>query len=518
MSDGTERARKLSGPFPRLVREGFAESYPGQESWNALRQQNELILNAAGEGIYGLDLLGRTTFANPAAAAMTGHSIEELLGKSMHDIVHHSHESGEHYGRYDCPIYAAFQDGLVRNVCDEVFWRKDGSSFPVEYTSTPIYNSGEIVGAVVVFRDISIRKRTEERLRTALEEVRTLKERLQEENRALRRRIESTKFPEILGSSEAIERVLRLLTRTASTDSTVLLLGETGTGKELFAKAIHEASARRNAPLIRLNCGAISDHLVESELFGHERGAFTGAERRRVGRFEQADTGTLFLDEVGELPLQTQVKLLRALQEREFERVGGNQTVKVNVRVVAATNRNLAELVQQGTFRQDLFYRLSVVPVGVPALRERREDIPVLVDHFLSQLEKRWGRRLGRLPPNALGPLLLYEWPGNVRELQNVMERAALENEGEPLSDLSRFFQPTYLTRCRSEPAQQDPPAPEFARARSLNGIERAHILSVLRQCHFKISGPGGAAAILDMHPNTLRSRMQKLGISRDDV
>lgn len=518
MSD-RERNRRLTGPFPRLVEAGFGDELPDQERWDALRQHNDLILNAAGEGIYGLDLHGRTTFANPAAAAMTGHTVEELLGHSMHELVHHSHECGDKYEHTECPIYAAFQDGCVRNVCDEVFWRKNGTCFPVEYTSTPIYNSGRIVGAVVVFRDISIRKETESRLRAALDEVRTLKEKLQTENRVLRQRIESAAFPGLIGPSAKMRKILGLLLRAAATDSTVLIQGPTGTGKELLARAVHTKSERRGGPLVRINCGAISSQLVESELFGHERGAFTGADKRRIGRFEQAHGGTLFLDEVGELPLDTQVKLLRALQEREIERVGGGETIPVDVRVVAATNRNLLDLVGSGRFRADLYYRLNVVLIEVPPLRERATDLPLLVEHFLGELELRWRRPLGRPRAQALEELLSYSWPGNIRELQNVLERAALEHDSGPI----RSYRP-YLAlepdRSNSEAdtsVARPSPSPSLSSAggQTLDDVERTHIVRTLEACRFRVSGPHGAAQKLGMHPNTLRYRMQKLGITR---
>jgi transcriptional regulator with GAF, ATPase, and Fis domain len=425
--------------------------------------------------------------------------------------VHHSHEDGAHYDRFDCPIYAAFRDGLVRNVGDEVFWRKDGSSFPVEYTSTPIYNSGEIVGSVVVFRDITMRRQTEERLRSALLEVRELKERLQAENRALRKRIGNVHFPNILGSSQSLKLALELLCRAATTDSTVLLQGETGTGKELFARALHEASGRNKQPLIRLNCGAISRELVESELFGHERGAFTGAERRRIGRFEQANGGTLFLDEVGEMPISAQVKLLRVLQEREFERVGGNDTIRVDVRVIAAKNRDLSEMVSDGTFRMDLFYRLNVVPISVPALRQRLSDLPLLVEHFLQELEQRWGRNVGRPTPAGLRELLSYEWPGNVRELQNVIERAALMSDGRGLEGFGGLSSAPTSERMPPKAVAAD------ADVESLEAVERRHILTALERCRWRIGGERGAGAALGLHPNTLRYRMKKLGIDRSD-
>jgi formate hydrogenlyase transcriptional activator len=472
----------------------------------ALRQHNELILNAAGEGIYGIDLDGCATFVNPAAAAMTGHGIHELLGQPMHDIVHHSHSDCSAYPRQECPIYAAFRDGLVRHVGDEVFWRKDGTSFAVEYTSTPIFSHSKLVGAVVVFRDITLRRQTEERLRQALKEVQALKERLQAENRSLRRTVRGTRpLHRIIGSSPALQLTLDLVARVAGTDSTVLITGETGTGKELVARAIHQMSARREQPLVKLNCGAIPGNLVESELFGHERGAFTGAEKRRAGRFEQAHGGTLFLDEVAELPLDAQVKLLRVLQEREVERLGGDETIPVNVRIVAATNRDLQELVSAGRFRADLFYRLNIVPLRVPALRERRADIPALVEHFLSELAERWQRPLGRLDEAGLARLCRYDFPGNVRELAAVIERAALA------CDSGVLAVPELAVRPRRAASGPEP----RGATPSLHEMERRHVLHALEQTRWRISGNNGAAALLGLHPNTLRYRMQKLGLSR---
>lgn len=263
----------MAVPHPRLVSRGAAETARDAALWRA---HTELILDAAGEGIYGLDLNGGCTFVNPAAARMTGHTVDELLGQPMHAMVHHSRENGDDYPRHDCPIYAAFNDGMVRNVVDEVFWRKDGSSFPVEYTSTPIYNGRELVGAVVVFRDISLRRQTEDRLRRALREVEELKERLQLENTSLRREIERTRgVQDIVGSSSVMHETLQLVRRIAATDSTVLIQGETGTGKELIAQAIHRWSPRAQGPMVRVNCGAICGQLADSELFGHEKGAFT---------------------------------------------------------------------------------------------------------------------------------------------------------------------------------------------------------------------------------------------------
>jgi PAS domain S-box-containing protein len=515
----------LGATYPRLVTE---QAGAGSADDATLRAQAELILNAAGEGIYGLDLQGRCTFVNPAAANMTGHTRQELLGTSMHDLVHHSHPEGQAYPRESCPIYAAFTDGMVRNVHDEVFWRKDGSAFHVEYTSTPLFNGTQLAGAVVVFRDITLRRQTEAQLRGALTEVQRLKERLQLENKSLRRAIEGAKgLQEIVGSSAALRELKRMITRVASSDCTVLIQGETGTGKELVANALHRLSARATGPYVRVNCSTLSSQLADSELFGHERGAFTGAMQRRAGRFEQARSGTLFLDEVAELPLDTQAKLLRVLQEHEFERVGGNDVIRAEVRLLAATNRDLRGLVREGRFREDLYYRLNVLPLPVPNLRSRLSDIPALVEHCLHQLEQRMGRELGRVGEEGLRKLAAHSWPGNVRELHNVIERAAVLSEGttELLPSAFEFEDPAPLgtvalgtppeaLRAPSEPprAQADPSEPV---SETLEQAERRTILAALTKTRWRLAGTTGASTLLGLHPNTLRHRMKKLGIAR---
>jgi formate hydrogenlyase transcriptional activator len=331
--------------------------------------------------------------------------------------------------------------------------------------------------------------------------------RLQQQNVYLQEEIKSAhNFDEIVGQSPALVSVLQRVARVAATDTTVLITGETGTGKELVARAIHSAGPRKGKPLIKLNCAALPAGLVESELFGHEKGAFTGAVARKPGRFELADGGTLFLDEVGELPPETQVKLLRVLQEREFERVGGTVPVKVDVRVIAATNRGLAEMAAAGTFREDLFYRLNVFPVRLPPLRERPGDIPLLVRFFLNRFAGRLGARVERVSPDTLALLTAYRWPGNIRELENVIERAVILSDGPELE-----IDPEVLP-VAAPVADADMSVPGGT---SLAAVERGHILGVLNQASWVIEGPNGAAKVLGLHPNTLRSRMKKLNISR---
>ena len=351
------------------------------------------------------------------------------------------------------------------------------------------------------------------------EEIAALKARFEKENVYLQEEIRTVhNFEEIVGDSPTLLELLRRVDQVAPTDSSVLIYGETGTGKELVARAIHDRSNRKNRPLVKVNCCAISAGLVESELFGHVKGAFTGAFERRIGRFELADGGTLFLDEVGELPLETQVKLLRVLQEHEFEPVGSNRSVRVDVRIIAATNRNLHESTRAGSFRSDLFYRLNVFPLEVPPLRERRSDIPQLAMFFLSRYSRNLGKKMEGISAAATERLQNYSWPGNVRELQNVIERALilghdpiLEVEPELLgvspSEAVRDTAPTM-----SEGAQ--PTGPPSA-LKTLDEVERAHISAVLQQTRGVIEGANGAAKTLGMHPNTLRHRMEKLGIKR---
>ena len=350
------------------------------------------------------------------------------------------------------------------------------------------------------------------------EEIAALKARLEKENVYLQEEIRTEhNFEEIVGNSPALLDLLRRVDQVAPTDSSVLIYGETGTGKELIARAIHDRSTRKDRPLVKINCSAISAGLVESELFGHVKGAFTGAFERRIGRFELADGGTLFLDEVGELPLETQVKLLRVLQEREFEPVGSSRSVRVDVRIIAATNRNLEDAILAGSFRSDLYYRLNVFPLAVPPLRERRSDIPQLAMFFLSRYARNLGKRIEGISATAAESLKSYSWPGNIRELQNVIERALILCHGpvlelEPdLINVSSSGPVADKAHQASEPAPSEPPS-QF---RTLEEVERAHISAVLQQTHGVIEGANGAAKTLGMHPNTLRHRMEKLGIKR---
>ena len=348
--------------------------------------------------------------------------------------------------------------------------------------------------------EIVERKQAQEALEKAHAEVESLKDRLQTENVYLQEELKlEHNFEEIVTHSDALKSVLRQVEQVASTDSTVLILGETGTGKELIARAVHNISPRRERPLVKVNCAALPENLIESELFGHEKGAFTSALTQKVGRFELADGGTIFLDEIGDLPLELQAKLLRVLQEGEFERLGDTKTLTVDVRVIAATNRDLEDAAQKGDFREDLFYRLNVFPIECPALRKRKEDIPLLVHHFVQKYGPKSGKSIEVVPQAVINSLQDYDWPGNVRELENMIERAVIISTGNELA------WGDWLSQARDVSVATP----------TLEELERKHIVDVLTQTHWRVSGDQGAAKILGLKRTTLESRMKRLGIER---
>jgi len=397
-------------------------------------------------------------------------------------------------------IFAEGESGVL-----QFPWRKkNGAIVWVEaHLSVMKDEDGKPIGLRGVTLDINDRKLAEASLHTALAEISELKDRLQMENLYLRDEIKlEHHFDEIIGNSDEIKYVLYKTQQVAETDATVLIQGETGTGKELVARAIHGASDRKDRPLVKVNCAALPSELIESELFGHEKGAFTGAQAQRIGRFELADRGTLFLDEIGEMPIELQPKLLRVLQDGEFERLGSTKTLKVDVRVIAATNRELEQEIQKKLFREDLWYRLNVFPITVPPLRHRRTDIPLIANYFIKQFSKKHARLISSVDPRALEALQNYDWPGNVRELSNVIERAIINSRSTRLGLVDD------LSGKKNGRVPLD--------SKTLEDLERGIILERLETTHWKISGPNGAAASLGLHPNTLRTRMTKLDIHRE--
>lgn len=367
--------------------------------------------------------------------------------------------------------------------------RADGESFPIEATLSRVEASGQPLYTLIL-RDINERRQAEAERR-----------RLQGLHRYLQEEAwDESNLKELIGDSPAFHKVMTVVRQVAETDATVLITGETGVGKEGIVRTVHRQSRRRDQPLIKLNCATIPQDLAESELFGHEKGAFTGALARKIGRFELADGGTLFLDEIGELPLDLQAKLLRVLQDGELEHVGGTRTVKVNVRIIAATNRDLKRGVEQGQFRSDLYYRLNVFPIHLPPLRERSEDIPLLVRHFVQQYATKYGKKITTVPEQTMQTLVQYSWPGNIRELQHLIERAVILTSG-PVLEIGDWF---------TEPSH----AP-LAPVATLEEVERVHILRALEQTGWRVSGAKGAARLLGLPPTTLEARMKKLGIAR---
>ena len=455
-----------------------------REDERALRR----ITDAIPQNIVVLDPDGSPIYANQATLDYTGLTMADVISSDFRTRIFHP----EDLERVRDQRQAALADGLPFELELRVL-SKDGQYRWFLTCYKPFHDEqGRLVSWYATGTDIEDRKRAEDRTRN--------------ENVALREEIvRSSMFEEIVGSSDALRTVLAQIAKVAPTDSTVLIQGETGTGKELVARAIHSRSRRASRAFIRVNCAAIPQSLIASELFGHEKGAFTGALQRRLGRFESADGGTIFLDEIGELPQETQVALLRVLQEREFERVGGNEPIVVDVRVLAATNRDLTAAVRDGVFRADLFYRLNVIPIQVPALRDRRGDIRLLVEYFVERYAQKAGKRIRSISKETLDLFESDHWPGNIRELQNVIERAVILSDADVFRADSSWLTPT--------PA--DGVVPAGSLTADLAQRERAIIEDALRDAHGVIGGATGAAAKLGLPRQTLESRMRKLDIDR---
>jgi formate hydrogenlyase transcriptional activator len=395
------------------------------------------------------------------------------------------------------------EEKLAHYEMEKRYRRPDGSVRWVKLLVVPMWNEGETARwHMGLVQDITERRQSEEAIERLMQEVSEAKKKLTEEKLYLEHEIDTELgFGEIIGKSKALQAVMEQVGKVAESDATVLLLGETGTGKELAARAIHRLSLRSGSSFIKLNCAAIPSGLLESELFGNEKGAFTGAVNRKIGRLELADKGTLFLDEIGEIPLALQPKLLRVLQDQEFERLGGVHTLKVDFRLIAATNRDLADAVRENEFRSDLYYRLNVFPIRLPPLRERREDIRLLVEHFVQKFSRRMNKSITSIPKRTVDALMGWEWPGNVRELENFIERSVILTQGSVLA--------APLSELTSMAATEQKAVDE-----SLKAAEREHILRALRESHGKIGGLRGAAMRLGLKRTTLQSKLRQLGIN----
>jgi len=458
-----------------------------ERRWSELLEKVQLL-------VVSLDDRGKITYVNPYFLNLTGYQKHELLGEDWFGIFLP--------GEIREKVFRAFREHLNTNAHPHFInniKKKNGEAIVIHWSNVQNLDpDSKVTGSLSIGADITRRE-------NAYKEIKELKEKLEKENIDLRERISGAHITtgiKIIGSSDEIRYAIQRATRVAPTDSSVLLEGETGAGKELFAELIHRQSMRKSGPYVKINCSALPGELIESELFGHEKGAFTGAIQQKKGRFELAHNGTLFLDEISELPIELQPKLLHVLQNGEFERVGGQKTLKADVRLVSATNRNLAEYMAKGKFREDLFYRLNVYPITIPPLRSRPGDIQELLNYFISKMSRKAGKTFETISKHDLAQLQKYHWPGNVRELENIVERAIISSVEPNLRfDLEELA-------IRSDNRHK-------TSGRSLDEAEREHILAVLETCNWKINGIGGAAQKLNLPPSTLRSKMKKLSIQR---
>jgi len=514
-----------------------AELRSAREELELSRNRYAELYDFAPVGYFTIDAGGLIREVNLAGAQLLGIERRELVKMSFIDLLVDADGS---------EIFARHREAILQNQglqkCEIDLKRKDGTTLhaqlqsimagniddKIDYIHTTIIDASdrrraedalqkaygeleqrvkkrtqELVKAnAQLLSEVEERKATEASLRSANAEIKLLSGRLQAENIHLQQEISREyDFGEIIGQSDAISYVFFRVEQVAPQDATVLLLGETGTGKGLIARAIHSRSARKERPMITVNCTALPANLIESELFGREKGAFTGANARQMGRFELADGGTIFLDEIGEMPQELQCKLLRVIQDGEFERLGSPRTLKVDVRIIAASNRNLEEEISAGRFREDLFYRLSVFPITIPPLRRRKDDIPLLIQYFVAKYNKKIGKKIDTVSKETLNALQEYQWPGNVRELENVIERAVITSQGPALQVLDRF------DTFRDPGGGHD--------VQSLADLERDHILQVLQKTGWRVEGEKGAAIILGLNPSTLRARMRKYGLRR---
>ena len=489
--------RQIMQTGNNTIHEGFifdiTESKLAEQSLFESEKRFHTLVDQAAETFFIHDYQGNIVEVNQHACSSLGYTREELLQQTIEDVDLHTREDEA----VKTGIWKRLKPGEAVTF-ESTHIRKDGTTFPVEVRLGRL-DLGDKKMLQSLCRDITERNRKSRELEKAFEEINALKNKLEKENIHLRNEIElKYRYKQIIGGSLAMKQVLAMAEKVARQNTCVLILGETGTGKELLAKAIHNISPRKGKPMISVNCAALPAALIESELFGREKGAYTGALTNRIGRFELAHESTIFLDEIGDLPLELQAKLLRVLQEGQFERLGSSETRTVNVRTIAATNHDLAKLVKQRRFREDLYYRLNVFPITLPPLRDRQEDIPPLVWSFVEEFCQSMGKQVSTISNRTMDMLTQYTWPGNIRELKNVLERAMIMTDGATL----------YIESISPQPMGMD-------QTLTLDEVQKSHILRVLKRVGWRVSGPKGAANILGLKPTTLEARMKKLGIKR---
>lgn len=497
----TQSARNAHYEEQAHYREGLLHWQRIYGFFKELEANNHLILEAAGEGIYGINAEGKATFMNRAAQEMLGWEADDLIGRDLHEIIHHSHLDGSHFPSDTCPIYDTFRRDKTMRVDDDAFWRKDGRPILVEYVSTPIYDHGVLAGAVIIFRDVTERRENEKKLREALAEVEKLRGELEQENAYLLTEIQGARsMSGLIGTSPATRNLEAQIALVADTQTNVLVSGPAGSGKTLVVEAIHAGSTRQKRPLIRVNCSDLSATQIAQDFFGYRKGAFPGAMRDTVGKITLAANGTLHLDEVSDLPRDFQAQLLEVIQRGTYRRLGDDREMDVSLRIISTTTRDLATEVQAGRFRQDLFFALNVFPMRCEPLKDRTQDIPHLAQYFLETAIDRL-----KLPPVKLSKanvdaLQQHNWPGNVRELNNVIERAAILSRG---GKLSFEFQDTKIT-----------PSDEILTQQDLKTLERENLIRCLRRAGGKVSGARGAAKLLGLPATTVYSRLKAFKIA----
>ena len=490
---------KLTGTFQDITKQKEQEFnlIKAKENAEISKVHLDNIINNIGDPVFVKGEDSRLLLVNDAFCVTFAMERDNIIGKTLADDV--TPDESELFLKIDREVLKTGKESIF----EESLTVRGKPTRIISTRKTRYIDNNKNKFLIGVIRDITEKVRHENELNQALTEITDLKQELEAENLYLKEELHLTgRFNEIIGSSKSLVKILKQIEQVAKTDSTVLILGETGTGKELISKAIQQESDRKNKPFIKVNCLALPAELIESELFGHEKGAFTSAINRKIGRFELANNGTIFLDEIGDLPLSMQTKLLRVLQENEFERVGGEQTIKVDVRVIAATNRNLEARVVEGEFRQDLYYRLNVYPITSPPLRDRKDDIPELVNHFINKYNYKVSGHIKSIHTSTIEKLMGYQWPGNIRELEHVIERAIIMNAGSQLR-LGSWFKSN----------KQENMLPD--KLSTLEEVERNYIIKVLKETNGKIRGKNAASEILGLKPTTLESRMKKLNINK---
>ncbi|MBN1381710.1 MAG: sigma 54-interacting transcriptional regulator [Deltaproteobacteria bacterium] len=509
LGEEMEFFRQYNGILFSKLEKKMADLEAANEKLRLSEEKYRLSFENISDVIFLMDTDLKIISISPSVEKVLGYKPDDFIDRPVSDLRHLF--TNESFRQKDIDLSMILKGKKIPIRIYE-FVARDETIKVGELSAAPIIRDDTIIGLFSIARDITDRRRAEEELHNALNTIKQLKDRLEQENIYLRDEIKSKAgHGDIIGESDPMKYIMHRIRQVACTTVTVMITGETGTGKDVFAHFIHQESDRKDKPFVHVNCAGLPANLIESELFGREKGAFTGSSARQIGRFELAKGGTIFLNEVGELPIELQAKLLRVIETGEFERLGSPHTVKVDVRVIASTNRNLEDEIKKGRFRMDLFYRLNIFPLTLPSLRQRKEDIPLLAEFFKDRFSRRFGKKFEKISEDTMKDLEAYDWPGNVRELINVIERAVIVSKGPVLRLADKLSAPAIV----SSPREKVLEGKNIPHPNSLLELERDHILRILERTGWRIEGQQGAARILDLNPSTLRTRMRKLDIRR---